>query len=366
MLGITVLADFILNEGVEAVLDNLVERAGATAVALNPTVTAPSEEGTGSFQPPSDAGSSPRLFDRPLWGRRSLWVRSAPSYHPRLSYYGDTPYKPRNPNELTDAHGELIGQFIDAALDRGLAVYLQLSGATPPGLTDDDRPRRPDGRLPDRMADTGCLASEAVRAYVAAHVRDLLEQYPRVTGFRPDWPEYPCYKLDEAFQDFNPQVARWAGENRFDYGAIREEVRAAYDYLHGRLQNRDLLDPGRPRTGRGHAGRSISFLSRHRGMAAPEIRPVQRPAAVLEDGRHDVRGTRKETFSQCVHVSAHPVDRLRFPWSAGNLRRGIPQALYHALVRHGGILGTGAAGPEPRPGRRPPGAVACPSLRSGR
>ena len=50
ILGITVLADFILNEGVDAVLDNLVDRAGATAVALNPTVTAPSEEG-GRFLP---------------------------------------------------------------------------------------------------------------------------------------------------------------------------------------------------------------------------------------------------------------------------------------------------------------------------
>ena len=32
-LGITVLADFILSEGVDAVLDNVVGRAGATAVA---------------------------------------------------------------------------------------------------------------------------------------------------------------------------------------------------------------------------------------------------------------------------------------------------------------------------------------------
>ncbi len=242
LLGITVLADFILNEGVESVLDNLVERAGATAVALNPTVTAPSEVGAGSFQPPTDAGSSPRLFDRPLWGRRSLWVRSAPSYHPRIPYYADTPYKPREPNELTDEHGDLVGRFIDAALGRGLKVYLQLSGATPPGLLDDDRPRRPDGQLPDRMADTGCLASEAIRAYIAAYVRDLLEQYPRITGFRPDWPEYPCYKLDEAFQDFNPQVAHWAAAHGFDYGSMHREVLAAFEYLHGRLENGDLLD----------------------------------------------------------------------------------------------------------------------------
>ncbi|MDP6701099.1 MAG: hypothetical protein QGH25_15735, partial [Candidatus Latescibacteria bacterium] len=56
-LGITVLGDFILNEGVDGVLDNL-EKCGATAVACNPTVTAPCDEGEGSFQPPSDAGSS--------------------------------------------------------------------------------------------------------------------------------------------------------------------------------------------------------------------------------------------------------------------------------------------------------------------
>ena len=41
-LGITVMADFILNEGVAGILDNITRRAGATAVGLNPTVTAPS------------------------------------------------------------------------------------------------------------------------------------------------------------------------------------------------------------------------------------------------------------------------------------------------------------------------------------
>ncbi len=259
LLGITVLADFILNEGVEAVLDNIVGRAGATAVAVNPTVTAPSEEGVGSFQPPIDAGSSPRLFDRPLWGRRSLWVRSAPSYQPRLSYYADTPYKPRAPDDLTDKYGVLVERFIGAALDRGLKVYLQVPAATPPGLSDADRPLRPDGKLPDRMADTGCLASKAIRDYIAASVRDLLEQYPRISGFRPDWPEYPCYKLDEAFQDFNPQVAHWAAANRFDYEVIRRDVRVAYDYLHGRLENRDLLDFGGP--GRGAATLASIFRS---------------------------------------------------------------------------------------------------------
>ena len=249
--GITVLADFILNEGVDGVLDNLTERAGVTAVALNPTVTAESEEGNGSFQPPTDAGSSPRRFDRPLWGKRSLWVRSGPSYYPDESLYSDTPYRPRQPNDLTKHYGDVIGDFIDAALERGLKVYFQLSGTAPPGLRDEDRPLLPDGRPPaNRMADTASLASDAVRSYITAHVHDLLAKYPRITGFRPDWPEYPCYKLDEAFQDFSPAVQAWAERNgEFDFDSIRRDVGAFYRYLHGGLTNADLenfidADPG--------------------------------------------------------------------------------------------------------------------------
>ncbi|MCH7945475.1 MAG: hypothetical protein IIC73_05595, partial [Armatimonadetes bacterium] len=107
-LGITVLADFILSEGVDAVLDNVVGRAGATAVALNPTVTAPAEEGQGSYQPPSDAGASPRLFDRPLYGKSGLWVRSAPSYVPQERFYTDSPCRPRPASDLTEAHGHVV------------------------------------------------------------------------------------------------------------------------------------------------------------------------------------------------------------------------------------------------------------------
>ena len=250
-LGITVLGDFIVNEGVEGILDNITRRAGATMVAVNPTVTAPSKEGVGSYQPPSDAGSSPRLFDRPLWGKKGLWVYGAPSYRPNEAFYAETPYKPRKANALTDECGPLIGEFIDAALDRGLKVYFQTSAATPSGLRDEDVPQLPNGGRPERMAETGSLASTAIRMYNRAYVRDLLAQYPQITGFRPDWPEYPCYKLDEAFQDFSPQVETWAGQHGFDFDRIRQEVGAFYDYLHGSLRNQDLLDLAGPNRGRG-------------------------------------------------------------------------------------------------------------------
>jgi hypothetical protein len=100
------------------------------------------------------------------------------------------------------------------------------------------------------MAKTGSLASPAIRNYIRAYVRDLCETYPQVTGFRPDWPEYPCYKLDEAFQDFGPHVAAWSAQHGFDFERIRAEVGALYDYLHGSLTNRDLEDLAGPDRGK--------------------------------------------------------------------------------------------------------------------
>ncbi len=236
-LGITVLGDYILSEGVEAVLANL-QRVGATAVATNPTVTAPAEEGTGSFQPPIDAGSSPRVFDRPLFGKTALWVRGGPSYVPDASFYRDSPYGPRQANDLTASRGTVVGEFIKAARNRGIKVYFQIGAAQPSGLRDEDRPRLPNGELPaNRVADTANFAAGAVRAYNRAYVRDLMAAYPGVTGFRPDWPEFPCYTLGECFQGFGPHAEEWAKQRGFDYAEIRRAVSELYESLHGGVTN---------------------------------------------------------------------------------------------------------------------------------
>ncbi len=249
-LGITVLGDYILSEGIDSVLQNIT-RCGATAVACNPTVTSPAPDGTGSFQPPDDAGSSPRLFDRKLWGRRSLWVRGSPSYVPKIDYYSDTPYKPRKADDLTKDYGYVIAEFISEAVSAGLKVYLQVGAVQPPNIRDDDLPRLPDGRLPvNRMANTASLASPAVRSYIRAYVRDLVEAYPQITGFRPDWPEYPCYKLDEAFQDFGPHVMNWGTDHGYKMCPMKDAVGKFYKTIHGELKNEDLWDWASPDFGR--------------------------------------------------------------------------------------------------------------------
>lgn len=242
-LGITVMSPFFQNEGIDHTLDNIVERAGATAVATNTSVTAPASEGEGSFQPPDDAGASVRLFDRPLWGKQALWLRSSPGHQANHAYFAASPYKPRPADELTAAEGHVVGDFIRAAKARGLKVYIQTGATQPPGLLAEDTPRLPDGRMPaGRMANVGSLASPAIRVWNRAWVRDLFAAYPAVDGIRPDWPEYPCYTLAEAFQDFGAPVAAWAAEHGFDFARIQREVGHFYRYLHGGLTNADLRD----------------------------------------------------------------------------------------------------------------------------
>lgn len=250
-LGITVLSQFYQTEGVAAVLRNLIERAGVTAVATNTSVTAPSEPGVGAFEPPSDAGASVRLLDRPVWGKQGLWLRSGPGHVPHPAFFADSPYPPRQPNDLTTASGPIIGEFIAGAKTAGLRVFIQTGATQPPGLREEDVPRLPDGRLPvGRMAATGSLASPAIRAWNRAWTQDIFAAYPEIDGIRPDWPEYPCYTLDEAFQDFGAPVAAWAAEHGFDFERIRREALAFYRYLHGELTNADLLDFASPDRGK--------------------------------------------------------------------------------------------------------------------
>lgn len=264
-LGITVMTPFIQNEGIDHVLANLIERAGATAVATNTSVTAPAPEGSGSFQPPDDAGASVRLFDRPLWGKHALWLRSAPGHHARRDFFTGLPYQPRPGDDLTDSAGPVIGDFIRAAKQAGLKVYIQTGATQPPGLRAEDIPRLPTGNLPvARMAATGSLAAPAIRAYNRAWTRDIFAQYPEIDGIRPDWPEYPCYKLDEAFQDFSPHVATWAADHGFDFPRIRAEVADFYRFLHGSLTNRHLADFAGPDRGKFTL---LRLLSRYPGIA---------------------------------------------------------------------------------------------------
>jgi hypothetical protein len=265
LLGITVMPEWIQSEGADRVLDNVAHVAGANAVTIAPYVMEPADEKTGSREPPIDAGAgSVRLLDRTLWGKRELFVRTAPSFTPDLKLYRGLRYQPALPNALTARDGAQIQAFIRGAQAKHLKVYLQVQAAIPPGYrvqfggpVDDDKPRLPDGSIPaKRLANNGSLASPHIRAYHEALLRDLAAAYPEVDGIRVDWPEYPPYFLDDIFLDFGSHAQAAAQRLGFDFARMRDAAGALYRKLHGGLTTADLAawteaDGGRYRLLRG-------------------------------------------------------------------------------------------------------------------
>lgn len=255
-VGITMMPEWIQSEGIDGVLDNLTRRAKVTAVATSPYVMEPSDEKTGSREPPIDAGAgSVRLLDRALFGKRELFVRTAPSFAPNVKLYQGLPYQPAQPDDLTRRHGHLVRDFLREAKRRGLKTYLQVQAAIPPGYrvqfggpSKDDAPRLPDGRIPPRrLANNASLASPGVRNYTCALLRDLVQAYPEVDGFRVDWPEYPPYFLDDAFLDFCDHAKAAAGRLGLNFGRMQSDALRTYHTFHGGLTDAMLRGQSRYR-----------------------------------------------------------------------------------------------------------------------
>lgn len=248
LLGITVLPEYIQSEGIEGLLDNL-SRIGANAVATSPYLMEEADRESGQREPPADADAgSVRLLDRPLFGKREVWVRTAPSFEPDESLYAGLRYQPSKPTDLTRREGHLLRDFIPAAKERGIRVYLQVQAAIPPGYrvqfggpVEQDRARLPDGTIPERrLAKNGSLASPQILGYEHALIRDLIRNYPDLDGLRIDWPEYPPYFLDSAFLDFSYHAERAAERMGFPFDRMRRDVGALYAKLHGGLTDADL------------------------------------------------------------------------------------------------------------------------------
>lgn len=272
-LGITVMPEYVQSEGIEAVLDRLVKRAGATAVAISPYVMAPADAATGAREPPGDADAGlVRLLDRPLWGQQALYVRASPSFTPERALYDGLRYQPGAPDGLSREEGPVVGAFIAAAKRRGLRVHLQVQAAIPPGYRvqfggpeEDDLPRLPDGSLPGRRVDAnGSLASPHVVAYGCALIRDLVRAYPEIDALRVDWPEYPPYGLAAMFTDFSHHAAAAAAELGLDFARMRADAGALWQLLQGGLDDRQL-EPWLRRDG--GRGALLRALARHPGLA---------------------------------------------------------------------------------------------------
>lgn len=238
-LGVTVMPEWFQHEGVEPVLDRIAA-LGATAIATSPYVLEPATEGEGAREPPPDGEAGRvRPLDRPLFGKTELWVRTAPSFAHDAARYAGLRYQPSPPTALTFRHADLLDRVLDAARARGIAVYLQVMAASPPGYrvqfsgaVEADQCRTPDGTLHGARVDRNAsLASHDVQRYTSALVAELAARYPGVTGIRLDWPEYPPYDFTSALFDFNPAMAPHFAAGGHAPESVAREVRVWRDAL---------------------------------------------------------------------------------------------------------------------------------------
>lgn len=253
-LGIVVFPEFFQTEGVSQVLDNLQRRTNLTAIATSPYVMRPATEANGGREPPIDGGAgSVRLLDRPLWGRRELFVKTSVAFEPDLTCYSGLRYQPPSPDEHTRSTGGVVREALDQARSRGLRTYLQVQAAIPPGYRvqfggpeADDEPLLFDGSVVrDRLDKNGSLASPHIRDYTSALLKDLLLAYPDIDGFHIDWPEYPPYTLDSAFLDFSDHARQAASRLGFDFSLMQQDAALLHGWLTGHMTLDDLTRFGR-------------------------------------------------------------------------------------------------------------------------
>ncbi len=233
-LGITVMPEYIQSEGIKTVLNNIQSVARAGSVTTSPYVASLATKRTGHREPPGDGGlGKNRLLDRPLWGRRELWMSAAPSFTPEKSLYDGLVYQPPAPSSLTQDEGPIVKRFIEQAKAQNMEVWLQIQAAIPPCYRvqfgqplPEDEPLLPDNSpRPGRVDRNACLASANVREYVRAIVSDLYRNYPQIDGFKFDWPEYPLYHFDSLFFDFNPAMVPFATGLGLDLNALAAGTR---------------------------------------------------------------------------------------------------------------------------------------------
>ena len=243
-LGVVLTPAEVQDEGLDLVLDTI-QQAGATAISPTLGVYAPAPTGEGSREPPLDVAGEARLLDRPLWGRRELWMRGYTPHPPDPDIWADVPYPPP-PVAPPDLRIDVVRSIIDGARARGLAVEIQVSPFTLPGApggqtfgsghgsgTIGDRPRRIDGSVGERIvAGHGCLNNPRVRALGRARLQEAIRHYPDVDGIFLDWAEYTCYFLEDCFTCFCEHCRTVAERLGFDWPTIVRDTQALWDRLH--------------------------------------------------------------------------------------------------------------------------------------
>lgn len=244
-------------EGTEHLLDNLCE-GGVDEILLGRmwviVETSADDPEAFIYQP-----TRPIYRDsiRAYYANRPLHGRWAPTFAPNAELYRGLTLRPPAFPPAARAKAEVVSHAIRAARARGMKVYLfgtdHHQGATMSGLGQEVS-------LTPEYKPGDCLNDPDYAAYFCANTRDCFANYPDVSGFMMDGPEYgyelqPGHRSD-IFKCFCPHCEAKALRLGYDFAEMRataarlrerlmrltaEEVRGFLDVRRGVVDAIELL-----------------------------------------------------------------------------------------------------------------------------
>lgn len=232
-LGMYVNTYAVQSEGMQRVFDNLAFMR-CKAIVIPPVVSEPVAAGQGTRIPVLHVDGYRRKLDRPVFGRRELYMRSYRVFPPKAALYANTPYRPGYQEVPASLNPHLPFEIARQARQLGMEIYVQIAPCVVPGLLAGDRPRYPDGTVPEppQVSMYGSPAAPAVRDYGKALALDTLDRFPFVDGLFLDWAEFGAYGFRDLFAGFDGHVAREAERLGFDWPRIASGITALWERLH--------------------------------------------------------------------------------------------------------------------------------------
>ena len=230
-------------EGLNAVMERI-ESTGATAINCSRILNRPATVDSGFRAPPIDIDGYDRVFDRPVWGKRELYLESFRSQQPNLSWYADTSYKPKWEKIPPDLDSSLPNQIYESARSRNWKVYISVTPLALPDLKAEDKMKWINGQNPDpnrRVANQGCPSSPNVKAWAIASVLDEISQQPTPDGVCLDWVEYTTYLVEDHFSCFSPYSQAHMKGLGYEAKRIKSDVLSLWHYFND-LTNERLDD----------------------------------------------------------------------------------------------------------------------------
>ena len=92
-LGIVIAPGDVQSDGLQQVMDRL-QGAGAQAICTGLGMVEAVGPGEGHRAPPLDIDGYERVLDRPLFGKKELWLKGYRTHAYDESLFADTPYRP--------------------------------------------------------------------------------------------------------------------------------------------------------------------------------------------------------------------------------------------------------------------------------